>query len=45
MGFAGLLIGLRKSIGVVGKVKKLCGVPLSESQQLGVLPTQEDDKL
>jgi hypothetical protein len=37
VGFAGLLIGLRRSIGGVGKVKMLCGVLLSE-RQLGVLP-------
>ena len=40
--FAGLLKGSKRSIGDVGKVKKLCGVPLSRRHSLEFFLTQED---
>ncbi|KAF2284948.1 hypothetical protein GH714_032960 [Hevea brasiliensis] len=43
-GYAGLLIGLKRSIGGVGKVRKLYGVQLSKRCH-GVFQTREDNEL
>lgn len=44
VGYAGRPIGLKRSIGGAGKVRKHCGVQLSKSCfNCGVFQTQEDD--